>query len=122
VPPVRAKKLRYFEDANFKVRVLPPAAVESSGPAGQDAWYACVDAPMPDAEAARGGDDAAGLERKQIWEPEHEIDNQAPQPEPEPGADVEKDEAADPADDRNLKVVRRAAAADRGDPDFLPEF
>jgi hypothetical protein len=30
--------------------------------------------------------------------------------------------AADPADDRNLKVVRRVAAADRGDPDFLPEF
>ena len=122
VPPVRAKKLRYFEDANFKARVLPPAAVGWSGQAGQDAWYARVDVPIPEAEAARGGEDTAGLERKQTWEPEHEIDHEAPQPEPEPGVDVEKDEAADPADDRNLKVVRRVAAADRGDPDFLPEF
>ena len=122
VPPVRAKKLRYFEDANFKARVLPPASVDWSGQAANDAWCSRVDVPLPEAEAARGGEDTAGLERKQTWEPEHEIDNVAPQPEPEPGADVEKDEAADPADDRNLKVVRRAAAADRGDPDFLPEF
>jgi len=32
------------------------------------------------------------------------------------------EDAADPSDDRNLETVRRAVAADRGDPDFLPEF
>src|SRR5438094_584985 len=40
-PPTRAKKLRYYEDANFKDRVLEPPVLAADG-------YADCPAPRPD--------------------------------------------------------------------------
>lgn len=37
-PPIRAKKARYYEDARFKTRVLPPPEADSSGEARPDDW------------------------------------------------------------------------------------
>ncbi|MCY1277303.1 Conjugal transfer protein TraG [compost metagenome] len=50
-PPIRAKKLRYYEDANFKCRVLPPPRLQPgryayAPPPRQDDWSAL---PVPDA-------------------------------------------------------------------------
>ncbi|UUL82583.1 conjugal transfer protein TraG [Sphingomonas qomolangmaensis] len=44
-PPVRAQKLRYFEDASFKARVLPPPSLDSNGAA---------DLPLPRAHDWQG--------------------------------------------------------------------
>ncbi|WP_034160971.1 conjugal transfer protein TraG [Sphingomonas sp. ERG5] len=77
-PPIRAKKLRYYEDANFKARVLPAPALASDGykdrPAPRDHdWHAVV----LDTDARLTGDDgegdgSGGLE--QARHPGHEID------------------------------------------------
>jgi type IV secretion system protein VirD4 len=67
LPPIRAKKLRYFEDRNFTVRVAEPPALRPGGyvdrPAGQaDDWSGRVACAVPDvpeggatAEASDGG-------------------------------------------------------------------
>jgi type IV secretion system protein VirD4 len=38
VPPIRAKKARYYEDTRFKERVLPPPELPRSGEASLDDW------------------------------------------------------------------------------------
>ncbi|HXI87734.1 MAG TPA: conjugal transfer protein TraG, partial [Parvularculaceae bacterium] len=53
-PPIRATKLRYFEDANFTSRVRPPPALAADGPYGDrppcraDDWSGLVSAPHAD--------------------------------------------------------------------------
>jgi type IV secretory pathway TraG/TraD family ATPase VirD4 len=41
VPPLRARKLRYFDDRNFQRRVLGPPALNACIDAGE--WHACAD-------------------------------------------------------------------------------
>jgi len=82
-PPIRARKLRYYEDANFKARVLPAPALAtgrySDRPASRDHdWHAVI----LDVDARLAGDDgegdgAGGLE--QARHPGHEIDKPAPE-------------------------------------------
>ena len=121
-PPVLAKKLRYYEDANFTRRVLPPASVEWTGDASAAAWTTCVAAPVAAEAAEPRPGETDGLSLKRTREPEHEITAEAHCAEPEHELSPDPQDGADPSDDRNLETVRRAVAADRGDPDFLPEF
>ncbi|WP_066827452.1 conjugal transfer protein TraG [Sphingomonas mali] len=82
-PPIRARKLRYYEDANFKVRVLPPPALATDGygdrPASRDHdWHTVI----LDTDARLAGDDgegggSGGLE--QARHPGQEIDKPAPE-------------------------------------------
>jgi type IV secretion system protein VirD4 len=48
-PPIRAKKVRYFEDRRFTERALPPPEPERAGATGQDDWSAL---PLPSAPVA----------------------------------------------------------------------
>jgi len=121
-PPVLAKKLRYYEDANFTRRVLPPASVEWTGDSSAAAWTTSMAAPLVAEAAEPFPGETDGLALKRTREPEFEIEIEAPSAEPEPEFSPDPEDAADPSDDRNLETVRRAVAADRGDPDFLPEF
>jgi type IV secretion system protein VirD4 len=60
LPPIRAKKLRYFEDRNFTGRVLPPPAFETQmGAPTADDWTGQVratDARLAAALARENGD------------------------------------------------------------------
>jgi len=79
-PPVRAAKLRYFEDANFRTRVLPAPVLGSSGysdlpPARSDAWQneiRSVDSRLGTEEQQHDEDSSGGLE--QVRHPGHELD------------------------------------------------
>jgi len=51
-PPIRAKKARYYEDARFAERVLPPPAAKSSASARPDDWTGL---PLPAAPAGLAG-------------------------------------------------------------------
>lgn len=81
-PPIRAKKARYFEDARFNERILPPpkpAIVQpNAAPSPSDDWTElAIPVPATSANAARSGgsDDAdsanAGIRREPEL-PEHE--------------------------------------------------
>ena len=72
-PPIRAKKLRYFEDSNFTSRIRPAPALKANGyadrpPAKADDWTG-LSAPVvlksvePQGFPAAGVDDDGGLHR-----------------------------------------------------------
>jgi type IV secretion system protein VirD4 len=83
-PPVRAKKLRYFEDRTFKSRILPAPSLQADGypdlpsPRADD-WADSVratDARL-DGERDEAGEDASGgLE--QVRHPAHELEPATP--------------------------------------------
>ena len=81
VPPIRATKARYYEDARFKERLLPPpdlstGAKASKAPSGDD-WSALT-TPTPTAPSAPPTHDAAATDpansgiRREPELPEHE--------------------------------------------------
>ncbi|MCP4732962.1 MAG: conjugal transfer protein TraG, partial [Bosea sp.] len=78
-PPIRAKKARYFEDARFKERILPPPDLIAPRAAATmtDEWSARVIAPSAAAAATTTSDGAdgdpanAGIRREPEL-PEHE--------------------------------------------------
>jgi type IV secretion system protein VirD4 len=104
-PPIRAKKLRYFEDSAFTARVLPAPVLEDARypdlpPKRPDDWAGQIrssDARLGYRADSDSGAEAGGLE--QARHPAHEIE---PAPLPEPDitdplglADDESDAAAE---------------------------
>ncbi|WP_166795780.1 type IV secretory system conjugative DNA transfer family protein, partial [Pseudomonas aeruginosa] len=64
VAPIRARKLRYYSDANFQRRVLPPPVLVAgryadAPPARADDWSGLAMPDVPTAMAAALGDDLA---------------------------------------------------------------
>ncbi|MEN3746094.1 conjugal transfer protein TraG [Sphingomonas sp. HF-S3] len=124
-PPVRASKLRYFEDAQFKLRILPPPALGKDGagdlpPRRPHDWeerVRPVDARLAEVVADED-EDAGGLE--QVRHPAQEVTIAAPidQTPADPfclGED-EGDPAADKrAMDQAASTARRAYAIDMTD-------
>lgn len=121
-PPAMAKKLRYFEDANFTGRLLSSAEVEWSGGRIGAPWTSEIAVPFAKADQASSRDDTGGQALKRAREPDYEveIEDEVLAAGPEIVPDQEDD--ASPSDESNLETIRRAVAADRADPDFLPEF
>ncbi|MFB0876043.1 MULTISPECIES: type IV secretory system conjugative DNA transfer family protein, partial [unclassified Sphingobium] len=117
-PPIRATKLRYFEDSNFKARVLPPPTLASGDcadrpPARPDVWTGTVrgtDARLGAGEEEVGGDAGGGLE--QARQPGQEIDRPLT---PDPvttdplGLGADDDDAA--ADQRAMDQARALGTA-----------
>lgn len=136
-PPIRAQKLRYYEDANFTGRVLPPPALVADGPYADrpqpraDDWLGQVRTPHADlikpwSELVSGGeDDDSGLKRHPA------LTEEAPakaEPERAPDAGL-LDDGFDPNDAkrmdqlaRNAATVQRAHAMDQADDDLIPSF
>ncbi len=83
-PPVRAQKLRYFEDGNFQSRILPAPELDENGysdlpPARKDDWHGHVrskDTRLESVADADGEDTAGGLEK--ALHPAHEIEPAKP--------------------------------------------
>ena len=119
-PPVRARKLRYFEDGNFAARVLPAASIMRASVAGSHDWGGRVLCPPLPTFRTRNedpeGDGGLGL-KPELGEPPVRLpDDLAAEIAP----DAEEDIA--PEQDGHLRNVRRAVAMDQGNKDFLPDF
>ncbi len=139
--PIRAKKLRYFEDRNFTSRVMAPPVL-GAGPyrdrpaARPDDWGSEVREPHirlvaeADEEQATNPEEEGGLQQQRHpGLPEEQI---ARPIEAEEGLALQPDDESDVAADRGamdrlrgLNIAQRAHAmnegADRGD-DLLPSF
>lgn len=119
-PPVRARKLRYFEDANFTARVLPAASIARPSVAGSHDWLGRVLCPPLATFRSRNedpeGDGGLGLKPELCELPVRLPDDLAVETLP----DEEEDIA--PEQDGQLRNVRRAVAMDQGNKDFLPDF
>ncbi|RTM03397.1 MAG: conjugal transfer protein TraG [Hyphomicrobiales bacterium] len=125
-PPIRAKKARYFEDARFKERILPPPDLMAPRAAATmtDEWSARVIVPSAAAAATTTSDGAdgdpanAGIRREPEL-PEHEEIVPAARP-PEQEFDLLDDEPdVDAAKARALRqrirIVARQATMDPAD-------
>ena len=125
-PPIRAKKARYFEDARFKERILPPPDLIAPRAAATmtDEWSARVIAPSAAAAATTTSDGAdgdpanAGIRREPEL-PEHEEIVPAARP-PEQEFDLLDDEPdVDAATARGvrkrIRIVARQATMDPAD-------
>ncbi|WCM26286.1 conjugal transfer protein TraG [Sphingomonas sp. QA11] len=125
-PPVRARKLRYFEDASFKTRVLPPPALGRGGTADLPPQRAHdwqdrvrpVDARLAEA-STEDGEEAGGLE--QARHPTQELVAATPvdlaPADPLGLGEDEGDPAADKRamDQATVGTARRAYALDMAD-------
>ncbi|MBL6851798.1 MAG: conjugal transfer protein TraG [Alphaproteobacteria bacterium] len=93
-PPIRAQKVRYYQDRHLKERILPPPRLATSPttspggtrPAGRNAWANAIAAPTPSPDPANGGP------RREPELPEHE--DIAPVP-PDPVREFMLDEESD---------------------------
>ena len=110
LPPIRAKKLRYFEDGNFKTRLGAPPALEDGlyadrpAPRGNDWTGTTADVvTSPEAEeTTEDGDLVDDGGAQQAREPEI-ADTVAPPPAPEkPANPLGIDDDVDPAADKKL--------------------
>lgn len=119
-PPVRAKKLRYFEDGNFTRRVLPPAPIAREAATESHDWRETVACRAAISSAEQGADTESGGELE--LQPELDLPEGRFQDDPaiEEAPDVEDANAAD--QDAQLRNLRRAVAIDQGAKDFLPDF
>ena len=135
-PPIRAHKLRYYQDSNFAGRVLPAPALGKDGyldrPATRtDDWTGQVRKPHAELNRAwsdlvtDSDQDEGGLKRHPA------LPEEAPRtPEPEHNPDerlIEDDFDNPPAGKgvdplRRMATLRRAHAINRGDDDLLPKF
>ena len=119
-PPIHARKLRYFEDGNFTARVLPAAQIARPSAAGSHDWLGRVlCAPQPAFRTRNEdpeGDGGLGLKPELGERPARLPDDLAGEIMPD------KEEDLAPQQEGHLQTVRRAAAMDQGDEDFLPDF
>ena len=110
--PIRAKKLRYYEDRNFRGRIVPPPALGLGG-------YADRPAPRPDdwsglvraADSRLGCDEVGGAEEDGGLEQQRHPAIEAPAPVPAPAQqlelpDLERDDPDAAADKRVMDRVR----------------
>ncbi|MGE3871359.1 MAG: conjugal transfer protein TraG [Parvibaculaceae bacterium] len=134
LPPIKAKKLKYYADTNFRGRVLPPPVLgdgpypDAPAPSGND-WSGQVRKPdtrldKPWFELISGsGEDDGGLKREPWAEPV-----QAAQQEDEPVNDLallddDFGVASKNTDPLARSAVQRAYAANtRDDDDLAPKF
>ena len=124
-PPIRAKKLRYFEDSNFTSRILPAPMLRASSyadrPAAKpDDWTGlAVPAVLKSTEPSQfpvcGVDDEGGLHRHpEIGEeasgPDHRADDLAILDEHDKNCDSQR-----PEQQRQFQRIARLASLDPSD-------
>lgn len=144
LPPIRAKKLRYYEDGNFMDRVLPPPALVGDGyrdcpSVRADDWSDQVRETHPalvnlagEEDAGKDGDEG-GLQQQR--HPELPEQDRSPSQRADHDPDPSLDEDADAVGDRDLfgqlrdlGPLGRAHAMNAGDPhrnpdrDLLPDY
>jgi type IV secretion system protein VirD4 len=137
IPPIRAKKVRYYKDRRFTERVLPPPDVkDGAGKPRPDDWSGLppiAAPPEPPAQSQppkkkKGGKKKAGAEDeadnadlRREPEMERHVDI-APPPKPAPANEFEMDDpeadtdaARQAAVRRQMQAVARRASLDPGD-------
>jgi type IV secretion system protein VirD4 len=119
-PPVRARKLRYFEDGNFTARVLPAAQIARTPAAASHDWLGRVlSAPQPAFRTRNEdpeGDGGLGLRPELGERPAGFPDDLTAETLPDGEEDISLEQQG------HLQTVRRAVAMDQGDEDILPDF
>lgn len=118
MPPIRAKKLRYFRDRNFTDRVAAPAAREGVRLAAPAIWTRAGSAAgRPGSHHATGAEEGGrAIQTALDLVPSAQGSPETPDLAPE------SDDGPDPAPPDPGSLARRATGLDRADDDLLPGF
>src|SRR5690606_3603569 len=120
LPPIRARKLRYFADANFAERVASPPVLagdryaDCPPPRAHD-WEGAVCAPddsLADCSIDDAAVEAGGLEQQRSPELPEQSASQVEEPEPELAEAASDDDPV--AEKRAMDQARSLSAAVRG--------
>ena len=125
-PPIRAKKARYYEDARFKERILPPPALAAPKQARPDDWTTRPLPPRPqlgEVKATTGTEADDPTESERRLQPElnrvNPVETQVPVDNPfEIDTDrdeVENDAARNSRMNRLMQGVARQVSLDPND-------
>lgn len=124
VRPIRARKLRYYQDRNFTGRVLS-AAKTSNPPAPQeDDWRGLASSPdhpepIEDGEVEPRSEDGGREQKLTLEPPSRQQDGE----EKEPAVEIAPEtDDFDQAARNGLKPAQRALGLDQADKDLLPDF
>ncbi|MCE6075294.1 IncP-type conjugal transfer protein TraG [Agrobacterium vitis] len=103
IPPIRAKKARYYEDARFKERVLSPPDLKHPATTGPDDWSSLPIPAMPEEHTAT----AASLDDDDPTQSERRLQPELSRVKPvEKKAPIENEFEIEPPDDSDEDVVR----------------
>ncbi|MET3645429.1 conjugal transfer protein TraG [Phyllobacterium ifriqiyense] len=103
IPPIRGKKVRYYEDARFKERVLPPPNLKRPAAVGPDDWSSLPIPAMPEDLAAT----TASWDDDDLTESERRLQPELSRAKPvEKKAPIENEFEIEPPDDTDEDVVR----------------
>jgi len=124
-PPIRGRKLRYFEDANFTARLFDPpkaAAVLTARPHDWPGRRRRLDERLrPDTDGEASREDEGDKERRLTPDLNHE-DRRAPvEGEVDKTIDVDDSDFQE-TEENGMTRARRAIALDMADEDLLPDF
>jgi type IV secretion system protein VirD4 len=127
VPPIRAKKLRYYDDANFAPRLGPPPKAPALPKLRPDDWSSHMRSirdrlasAVDEGKAAFA--DEGGLEQRLMPALEGEAKPCEPEKDAPEDFDAEDEFEEVNENDAAAKRFQRAAALDRVDKDLLPDF
>ena len=125
LPPLRANKLRYFEDRNFTERVGAPPSQLSMPHVKPHDWQGFFATPIKgkDTESAAASRDESSGGHEKALRPELGGEPKSPDRDQEsdmPDIDVDDDFHEHALD--TTKTAQRAVAMDRVDKDVLPDF
>lgn len=106
ISPIRAKKVRYYEDPRFKDRIVPPPSKPEPLEAGNDEWSTLPLPPKPTLHSNNSGsagdeEDTTGSERRR----QPELSRVRPVEKKEP---IENEFEIDPLDDDQEEAARNS--------------
>ena len=121
--PIRARKLRYFQDGNFTGRVIDPPTNSSLPPSRPTDWIGRKrQAPDRELASVSAASASSSGERSLEKTPEHEQDEPRLNRDPGMTAEPEIDDDFQEADRSELSRAQKAVALDKVDHDLLPDF
>lgn len=125
IAPIRAKKARYYEDARFRERLLPPPDLKRPNQTRPDDWSSLPIPALPeaiDAQSARRSDDEDPTESERRLQPEltraKPVEKKAPienEFEIEPPDDTDEDAVRNRRMVRQMQGVARQVSLDPND-------
>lgn len=118
VPPLKAQKLRYYLDHNFKDRVLPSASIQGAPLISTSSWTEIQGSSSQRVEERPSNAQDGDREIRPELEPVVEYATVAEMSHVGP----ETDDGHDLAESQHLETLRKAVAMDQSDPDMIPGF
>lgn len=115
LPPIKARKVRYYLDARLSQRILPPPEPAKIADSGPSPWDQVVGVSATGGGVIRSAEDEGGHRIEPEFEAPAEPARSAPEPEAWLDPDADADESAQAQQSRRFRLAARQASLDPDD-------